>query len=329
MKKLLILLFLISAVSVAQISKVDFDKQKKIISGNDPKIALSNQEFLEKKFPNDAQVLCLRGLYQFRDSDPNGALMSFSKAIKTNPKLAFAYACRSQVFAQKQLIEKAIGDISQAISLEPKNAEWVNLRAGFYYLLQKLDLGLEDKKTLIKLEPNQIMNYFDAATFAKELDNNTNADIYFDQAYANKNIQKYITDVLFAKFLLRFRRFEEAKTKYESALLTNEKDFGNEDLHDVGIVFYKLKNYEKAIIFIKKAIALNRNDANYFVNLASVYLDKKEYQNVKQTAEMALKVDSNNSMANMFMAIGLKYTGNETLAIQYEEKAKQLDKNQN
>ncbi len=329
MKSIFLLLLFASTFSFAQLTKMEFDKQKKLILGNDPVVALKNLETLEKKFPKDAQVICLRGLYQFRDSDSNSALVSFSNAIKTNPKFTFAYACRAQVFAQKNLMEKAISDASQAILLEPKNIDLYTSRAEFYFKNNQFDLGLADTKTKIALGSKNIMDYFDAAVFTKNANANANGDVFFEQAYANKSIPKYVTDALFGKFLIKYGRFNEAKPKFETALATNEKDFEDDDFNNAGIVFYKTKNYDQAISCLNKAIAKNPKNSDFYVNLASVYMDKKDWQAVKQTAENGLKVNSNHPMTNMFMAIGLKYTGNENLALEYEAKAKRLDAAQN
>ncbi len=329
MKKIFFLLALVATHSFGQLSKNDFEAAMLLLQGNSPEKALTNLENLEKKFPTDAQVIFLRGFYQFRDGNQNGAMMSFSNAIKANPKFAFAYGGRAQLFASKGMFEKAISDISEAIIIEPSNADYRSTRARFYNQTKQFSEGLEDMKVKIKVQPNDIMGYFDAAVFAKSMDANYNADVFFNQAYANKELPKFVTDVLFGKFLLKYGRFEEAKAKYEAALSTNEKDFGDEDFNDVAIVYYKTKNYEKSIMYSQKAIALMPNNIGFQLNLASTYVDVKNWQKVKETAQNALNIDANDAMANMYMAIGLKYTGNETLALEYEAKAKRLDADQN
>jgi cytochrome c-type biogenesis protein CcmH/NrfG len=69
---------------------------------------------------------------------------------------------------------------------------------------------------------------------------------------------------------------------------------------------------------------LNPNNADVICNLASIYVDQKKWQKVAETADLALKADENNAMANMYMAIGLQKTGNEEMATRFQEKAKQL-----
>ncbi len=329
MKKLLSLLLFTSVISFAQISKVDFDKQTKLIMGNDPQAALVSLENFEKKFPADAQVMCLRGLYQFRDSNPNGALVTFSNAIKTNPKYAFSYACRAQVFAQKELMDKAIADISQAIALEPKNIDFLLSRVDFYWKTNQYDLGLMDSKLILKLAPNEINRYVDVVNMTKKAGQNTNVDIVFEQAYANKNIPKYEVDLAFARFFLGENRFSDAKIKFDAALATNEKEFTAQNFNDASVVEYKLKNLDRSILFCEKAIALEPTNIDYRNNLCGILIDQKKWQKLKENAEVSIRNGTDSPMAHMYYAIGLKYTGFESLALEYEKKAKQLEAEQN
>lgn len=329
MKKIILwLLIFLSNGIFAQLKQVDFDKEMKVLTGNDIQKANANIEILEKKFPTDAKVIFLRGFYQLRDGDKNGAMMNLSKAIKIDPKFAFALGGRAQLFAMKGMLDKAIIDISEAIKLEPNNIDFLTKRSGFYYDNKQYIEGLQDAKTLIELNPTNIMSYFDAANFSKLADVNANADGFFTQAYAAKGMQKYVVDFFFAKFLLSHNRFEEAKPLIESALVIAEKDFDGDDLNIAGIIFYKNKDLDKAEELLTKSIALNPNNADVYCNLASIYMDQEKWQKVAETADLALKADENNAMANMYMAIGLKKTGNESMAIRFQEKAKRLEAEQ-
>lgn len=324
-----LLLFIFQKDSQAQITEADFEKAMKLNQGEDISKAITNLELLEKKFPKDGKVMFLRGFYQFRDGDKNAAMMSFTNAIKNNPKFALAFGARAQLFAKKGMFEKSIVDISEAIKLEPENADFYNTRTQYYIETKQFAEALQDFKTKIQLAPLDIMGYYDAAQISKTLNPDISADNFFIQAYAVKGMDKAIVDALFGKFLMTQNRFDEAKIKYESALADGEKLFDGQDFNNAAIVFYKTKNYDKAILNCNKAIAITPDNIDFRCNLASVYTDLKDWQKVKQTAEAALAVNDNHPIANMYMAIGLKYTGNPTKALEYEAKAKRLDAEQN
>ena len=326
MKKRYLLFLLISMSSLAQFKPADFDNAMELMYGSSQQKALSNLEALEKKYPTEAQVIFLRGFYQYRDGDQNGAMMNISNAIKSNPKFAFAYGARATLFSAKGMLDKAISDMTTAITIEPKNTEFYYKRAEYYSKNQQNQEALNDYKKIIQLTPIDFNAYYEAATVTNLM--NSDGDIFFKEAYLVKGIQKDSVDFLYAKYLMNAKRFDDAKSVMESALV-DEKNFDGDDLQIAAIIFYKTKEYQKSAEYFKKAIAKKPGDINFRCNLASVYIDLKDWQKVKETAEGALDLDPNYPLSNMYMAIGLKWTGNETLGLEYEAKAKRLDAEQN
>ena len=315
-----------SMSSWAQFKQSDFDNAMKLLDGSDQQKALSNLEALEKKYPKDAQVIFLRGFYQYRDGDQNGAMMNISNAIKINPKFASAYGARAVLFSAKGMLDKSISDMTAAIAIEPKNVDFYYRRADYYSKNQQNQEAINDYKKIIQLTPVDFNAYYEAAILTNLM--NANGDLFFKEAYLVKGIQKYSVDFLYAKYLMNAKRFDEAKPAIESALV-DEKNFDGDDLQLAAIIFYKTKEYQKSTEYFKKAIAKKPGDINFRCNLASVYIDLKDWQKVKETAEGALALNPNYPLSNMYMAIGLKWTGNESLGLQYEVKAKRLDAEQN
>ena len=328
MKPILFFLFLCSIAVHSQVTQKEFDDAMQIVQGNDEALIISTIAAFEKKHPNTAEAFFLSGFNSYRDGNDTAALTAFSKAINSRPDFVIPYQFRAQIFSEKGMKEKAIADISEAIKLDPKNIGLLTTRSSFYFQTQQYEEGLKDMKRKIELAPTDIMGYYDAAIFSKAANPSLDADFYFTKAYAQKDIPKFVTDVLYGKFLLNQGRFDEAKPKYDSALATNEQDFGDEDFHDAAIVYYKTKNYDQSIKCYNKAISLMPNNVDYRSNLASLYIDLKDWQKVKETAEGALSQNSEDPRANMMMAIGLQYTGNQTLAAEYEAKAKRLSEQQ-
>ena len=326
MKTTTLLVLLLCNIGFAQISKPDFNNALELIYGSSQQKALSNLEALEKKYPKDAQVIFLRGFYQYRDGDQNGAMMNISNAIKINPQFAFAYGARATLFSAKGMLDKSILDMTSAIAIEQKNVEFYYKRAEYYSKNQQNQEAINDYKTIIQLTPTDLNAYYEAATLAQLTD--ANGDAFFTQAYSAKGIKKYAVDFMYAKFLMNAKRFDAAKPLIESALV-GEKDFDGDDLQIPAIIFYKTKNYQKSVEYFQKAIAKKPGDINFRCNLASVYIDLKDWQKVKETAEGALALYPDYPLSNMYMAIGLKWTGNERLGLEYEAKAKRLDAEQN
>lgn len=329
MKKIILLLALFSFSCFAQISQAEFDKSLELLSGDDQQKAIANLELLEKKFPNTPKVLYLRGIYQFRDGDINAAMSSLSNAVKSNPQFALGFAGRAQLFSSKGMFDKAIADLNEAIRLEPKNSDFINSRYQINSYNQNFAEALKDVNTKITLNPLNALNYLEAAQMSLKSGENK-ADDYFAKAYLVKGIDKYSIDALYGEFLLQNQRFEEANAKYDAAITSNPDKLSCNAYGNAGIVAYKLKNYDMAINYLTKAIAMNPQSIEHRANLATVYVDKQDFYKVKQIAEQLLAINSEDAMANMLMAIGIMRTGgDQNLALQYQQKAQRLDSEKN
>ncbi|MGQ2982518.1 tetratricopeptide repeat protein [Flavobacterium sp.] len=327
-KALLLFLFQLTFVAFAQMPQAEFENILAIQLGNDQQKAISSLEAAEKKYPGTDKVYFLRGVYQYRDGDNNAALMSQSNAIKANPKFALGYDARAELLFMRGMYDKAIADASRAIELEPNNVDFIVSRFRSYRANKQYKEALADAKLRIRVNPKGEYGYYDAAVVSKEADANYNADIFFEQAYANKDIDRHIIDVLFGQFMISQGRFDEARQKYETALAAGDDYFGTEDLHNLAITYYKTRQYDKALLYFKKVIAQIPQNTDFRNNMAAVYEAQQNWQLLKETALANLAINSEDPWANKYYAIGLANTGQESLANEYNEKAIRLGKEQ-
>lgn len=82
----------------------------------------------------------------------------------------------------------------------------------------------------------------------------------------------------------------------------------NEDsaiFYNLGIVYEKLKNLDKAEINYKQAIKLAPDETDAYYNLGLVYIDKRKYEEAVECFEAVLEKDNNDS--NAYFSIGLCY----------------------
>ena len=308
---------------IAQVTDSEFDKAMEINGGSSQIDAQKMIELLEQKYPDDGKVLFLRGMYHFRDGNSNMAMMSFTNAIKLLPKFAMAYNGRAILFEQKGLLEKSIDDFTKSIEINSVDADIYGKRADLFFQLKEFQKALVDYDKQIQLAPSGIMGYYNAANTSISLGKASEADQYFAKAYAAKGMQAFVVNALFGKFLVLQKRYPEAMEKYELALKEAESQFGDEDFNMAAIAFYKNQQFDKAIIYANKAIALQPANIDYKCNLASIYVDKKDWQQVMNASQAGLNVDPNHAMANMYMAVALTKLGRDTEAQPYLIKAKQ------
>ncbi len=317
-----LLVFVCANALHAQVSQKEYDNAMQVMNGSNQKAATDVIENLAKKYPTDAKVNFIQGIYHLRSGNNNSALQFFTKAITTNPKFVDAYNGRAVVFEEKGMLEKSIDDLNKSIELESNNVQTINMRARLHYKLELYPAALQDFNKLIQINPNSIVAYLDAANTTLKISDAKTAETYFTKAI-NANIPKGRVFIYYGSFLLQQEKYTEAKQKYEIALQEAENEFYDDDYNKACIVFYKNKEYTKAIQLAEKAIKINGKKTEYYHNLASCYIDLQDWQQVTATAERALLIDREDKMSNMYMAVGLTRQGKTEQAQPYSNKAKQ------
>jgi tetratricopeptide (TPR) repeat protein len=81
----------------------------------------------------------------------------------------------------------------------------------------------------------------------------------------------------------------EAKHDFEHAI-KEDKQYP-EATNNLGVLYYNLHNYGKAIKYYSKALALNPNSASFHSNLGTAYFSKKEYELASHEYAAALSLD--------------------------------------
>ncbi len=330
---LLIVSILFVANAKAQITSLELDKLWAANTGNSKDVALSTLTSFEKKYPADEKVMFNRGWYEYNFEDNlNESLKAFSNAIKKDPKFVKAYLFRAKVFEKRGIYEKAIEDLTVAITLNKStdNIEVYRQRGGFYYQIKNYKNAVADFLEVAKLNPFLSNIYLDISRTYAETGNAKDAEAIL---YNNLNTtvdQPGVMRFFYGEFLLGAKRYSEAFEQYKKGFATaNPKNVFAEDFDKAGGAAYKLKDLNQAAIWFNTAIYLDPKNINYLLNRASVGVDEKNWEQVKAYAEKALKINSNNPLANMMMAVGLKNTGDAAQAQVYEDKAKRYEKEQN
>ena len=327
MKKSLLLptLFLTLLNSFAQLSQAEYNRIYELNLGNNQKIADAAIKNVEAKYPNEAAVIFLRGMYQNRDGDENGAMQSFSKAIKIKPAFYDSYLQRSYVFDRKGLFDKSIADVSEYLKWNKTYKPAYIHRASLYYKIENYTDALADFKTIVALRITDVISYLDLANTYAKLNQPQNGKKLLDDAYGVKGIDTDILNLIYGQFLLGQREFENAKQKYTTAYNSHPEKFDDTDYNNFSVCANKTKDLDNGIIYIQKAIQLKPKIMQYRCNLAGFYQDKQDWQKIKQIAQEGLAIDSDHPFMNMYMGFALIQLGDEQLGKQYQDKAKKLD----
>ncbi|QDV48256.1 tetratricopeptide repeat protein [Gimesia fumaroli] len=95
-------------------------------------------------------------------------------------------------------------------------------------------------------------------------------------------------------------------------------------LHLLGVVYLHLKQYEKAIDFITRAICQNDGIGSFFSNRGAAYKGLGRYQDALTNYDRALELEPQNPAFMLNLAITLTATGKKPEAIKAYRKAIQL-----
>mgnify|MGYP005731448171 CR=1 FL=1 len=98
-------------------------------------------------------------------------------------------------------------------------------------------------------------------------------------------------------------------------------------LNNLGIIFTKLKEYQKAKNCFEKVIEINPNYANAHNNLGLIFNELGEYQKAKECYEQAIKIDRNHSFAYNNLGAIFKELGEYQKAKECYEKAIEINPN--
>jgi tetratricopeptide (TPR) repeat protein len=100
-----------------------------------------------------------------------------------------------------------------------------------------------------------------------------------------------------------------------------------EEYREQGYDFYREGNWELAIKFYQKAIALDPNDVAAYTYMAGTYCDLKQYREAIICCQKALAILPSMSPAHYFMGIAYAGLGNYDKALACYQKAIDLDPN--
>ncbi len=105
--------------------------------------------------PNDARILCLRGVAYYRSGALHQAMADYNRAISIDPQLAMAYYRRGYLHFLAKEYTSAIVDYNQAIALQPDFAMAYSNRAYVYRELYGEQEALIDFRWAAKLFKEQ------------------------------------------------------------------------------------------------------------------------------------------------------------------------------
>jgi len=105
-------------------------------------------------------VLLARGKKQLKKFQYAEAIQKFTEAIKLDPKDADNYNWRCEAYIRSGDYQNALKDITEALRLDPKSEVYYHNRGFIYYYLNDYQNALKDFSETIRRDPTTVENYF-------------------------------------------------------------------------------------------------------------------------------------------------------------------------
>jgi tetratricopeptide (TPR) repeat protein len=211
--------------------------------------------------PNDAVVYNNHGHTYYGNVDYNRAFA----AGWLNPNNNIAYYYRGLAYFRHGVVndnkgdyDRAIADYTQALRLDPNDANAYYWRGYVYSNKGDYDLAIADYTQSLRLDPND-------------------ASVYYWRGSAYRNKEDY--DQAIADYTQAIR----IDPNYASAYYWR------------GSAYYSKRDYDRAIADYTQTLRLNPNDASAYNRRGNAYYSKRDYDRAIADYEAALRLDPNNA----------------------------------
>jgi tetratricopeptide (TPR) repeat protein len=210
--------------------------------------------------PASVQAYLSRGVEYGEKNDLDRAIAEFSEAIRLDPKHALAFYNRGKAYGLKKDYDRAIADYTEAIRLDPGYATAFYNRGNTYAVKKDYDRAIADYTDAIRLNPR----------YAEAFTNRGNQ-------YAHK------------------KEYDRAIADYTDAIRLDPKH--TLAFYNRGNAYADKKEYDRAIADYTEAIRLDPRYADAFYNRGNQYAHKKEYDRAIADYNEAIRLGSKDAKA--------------------------------
>jgi tetratricopeptide (TPR) repeat protein len=280
--------------------------------------------------PKTAGAFLDRGILFASRGDYDMAAEDFTRAIELGPTLGAAYMLRGRALfagvsrvtaaaknvgsvdtvstggtiseAARRVYDLAIADFTQAIRLDPDNAQSYSERGVVYGDSGDYDLAIADFSQVIRLKPNNAVGphnrgiaYTDKGDYDRaiaDLSQAVTLDPYYASAFYNRG-NAYSGKGDYDRAVADFTQAVTLDPHYAWAF------------HNRGYAYYNQGGYDQAIADYTRAIALDPGDALAFYNRGNAHSGKDDYDRAVADYTRALTLDP--AYAPAFNRRGIAY----------------------
>jgi tetratricopeptide (TPR) repeat protein len=245
--------------------------------------------------PKDAWAFVSRGILSQAKGAEDKALDDYSAAIRLDPAYAAAYDQRGWVWCKKGEHDKALADYNEAIRLDPRFASPYMDRSRVWLVKGEYDKAIADANEAIRLDPKAATYYSlrALAWLTKGEYDKALADVdeatRLDPKCPRANYNRGC--VWQAK-----KEYDKAIADYNTAIRLDPKHAPT--YNNRGMVWFEKREYDKAIADFSEATRLDPRYAAAYYHRACVWHQKDDYARAIADCKEAIRL--NPSFSHVF-----------------------------
>lgn len=310
-----------------------------------------------KLSPEKIEAHALLASVYSRQRNYQPAISAYKKVIELDANRDDAHYGLGIVYIKMHRYSDAIQPLEKAVQLNPSHKDALFLIGNAYRELKEFAKAAEAYENFINFNPKNAsdaylhlgvcrieLGQFENATIAlqealKEKAQDIKINYYLAQAYQKANQYEKAEEVY--KFLAQLSP-EEAGTYYRTILIMydtagqNEKAIeaakkiielkpGSEpDVHNLGLMYMKLKRYDEAIETFHKALAINPGYEYSYYNIGYCYSKQKKYKKSIEAFTKFAELAPDNSDGWFNIGIGYMLLKNFDAALEPLKKTVEL-----
>jgi tetratricopeptide (TPR) repeat protein len=228
------------------------------------------------------------------NGDLDRAVGDLSEAIRLAPQAADSYMIRAEIWKAKGELARALADCDAALKLEPKKVGALILRASIWAEGREFDKAIADFNEVIRRDPGVVPAYYGRAAVQGEKGE-------IDNAIADLGTAIRLNPQLSGSYLVRAVAWKQKGDNAKALADLNEairlEPRSAQAFHSRGLLWNEKKAFDKAIEDYSQAIRIAPENSQGYCDRGFAWKALKQYDNAIADYSEAVRLNAADSDA--------------------------------
>ena len=277
---------------------------------------------LLQQIPDSIDLLEKLGNVYVKSGNDAKALPIFLQINEKKPNDYSTLTSLGGIYRRLKKYDESIDVLQKALKLNKGTAQ-VYYNLGFTYkFMEKYDEAVDCFETVIQLNPTDVLAYNHLGSIYQKR-GNTDAAIQTYLKGLKADCNHPVLHLNLAKSYEKNNEIKNAIAEYGAAL--RSKPGWHDALSDYSKLLLKLNRTKEAKELVDQALVINPRDVKMYALKGNILMNQCDYFDAGEEYKKALAFDPQYKKALIGLANAMEECGNASHAIEYIEKAEQLD----